>query len=457
VFAREIVRMNGARILIADDERIARDNLEHVLRREGYEVVSVESGASAVRELEKTEFDLVMTDLRMQPVDGMEVLSRTKELHPDTEVIVITGYATVSSAVEAMQRGAYYYVPKPYKIEEVRILVRKALEKGALRKEVAELRRKVGSQREIPLLIGNSQQMEALKRTIEQIAPTDCNVLILGETGTGKELAARSIHRLSPRASKRFMAVNCGAFSEELLSNELFGHEREAFTGARGIKKGLLEVAQGGTVLLDEIGDMPLSMQVKLLRVLQERTLMRVGGTEEIPIDIRILAATNKDLKEEVERGSFRQDLYYRLNVINLVIPRLADRKDDVLLLCLHFMQNISHAQGKRVEAVSDEAMDILLSYEFPGNVRELENIIERAVTLTCGTTIEAEHLPQDLQRISNRVHRRQNDFLTLEENEREYISWILGKVNDNKTKAAEILGIDRVSLWRKLKRYNME
>jgi DNA-binding NtrC family response regulator len=457
VFAREIVRMNGARILIADDERIARDNLEHVLRKEGYEVVSVESGAAAVRELEKSEFDLVMTDLRMQPVDGMEVLSRTKELHPDTEVIVITGYATVSSAVEAMQRGAYYYVPKPYKIEEVRILVRKALEKGALRKEVAELRRKVGSQREIPLLIGNSQQMEALKRTIEQIAPTDCNVLILGETGTGKELAARSIHRLSPRASKRFMAVNCGAFSEELLSNELFGHEREAFTGARGIKKGLLEVAQGGTVLLDEIGDMPLSMQVKLLRVLQERTLMRVGGTEEIPIDIRILAATNKDLKEEVERGSFRQDLYYRLNVINLVIPRLADRKDDVLLLCLHFMQNISHAQGKRVEAISDEAMDILLSYEFPGNVRELENIIERAVTLACGTTIEAEHLPQDLRRISNRVHRRQNDFLTLEENEREYISWILGKVNDNKTKAAEILGIDRVSLWRKLKRYNME
>jgi DNA-binding NtrC family response regulator len=448
--------MSAARILIADDESIARDNLEYLLRKEGYETVSVENGAEAIRELEKRQFDLVMTDLRMHPVGGMEVLLRTKELCPDAEVIVITGYATVSTAVEAMQQGAYHYIPKPYKIDEVRNLVRQALEKRSLRQEVTELRRKVKSQQEMPLLLGNSPGMEILKRTIEQVAPTDSNVLILGETGTGKELVARTIHWLSPRADRRFMAINCGAFSEELLANELFGHEREAFTGARGIKKGLFEVTQGGTILLDEIGDMPLSMQVKLLRVLQERTLMRLGGTQEIPVDIRVLAATNKDLKREIEQGSFRQDLYYRLNVITLHVPRLAGRKDDVLILSLHFLRKFSEAQGKKIEALADGAMDILLSYEFPGNVRELENIIERAVTLADGTSIEVEHLPMDLQKLVLRIRRPQRDFMTLEENEREYITWILGQVSDNKTKAAEILGIDRVSLWRKLKRYQL-
>jgi DNA-binding NtrC family response regulator len=448
--------MSAARILIADDESIARDNLEYLLRKEGYETVSVENGAEALRELEKGQFDLVMTDLRMHPVGGMEVLLRTKELCPDAEVIVITGYATVSTAVEAMQQGAYHYIPKPYKIDEVRNLVRQALEKRSLRQEVTELRRKVKSQQETPLLLGNSPGMEILKRTIEQVAPTDSNVLILGETGTGKELVARTIHRLSPRAERRFMAINCGAFSEELLANELFGHEREAFTGARGIKKGLFEVTQGGTILLDEIGDMPLSMQVKLLRVLQERTLMRLGGTREIDVDIRVLAATNKDLKREIEQGAFRQDLYYRLNVITLHVPRLAGRKDDVLILSLHFLRKFSEAQGKKIGALADGAMDILLSYEFPGNVRELENIIERAVTLADGSSIEADHLPKDLQKLALRIRRPQRDFMTLEENEREYITWILGQVSDNKTKAAEILGIDRVSLWRKLKRYQL-
>jgi len=449
--------MTAARILIADDETIARENLEYVLRKEGYETVSVDNGATAIRELEKRSFDLVLTDLRMHPVGGMEVLLRTKELYPHAEIIVITGYATVSSAVEAMQQGAYHYIPKPYKIDEVRNLVRQALEKRFLRQEVTELRRKVKCQQEPPLLLGNSPEMEILKRTIEQVAPTDSNVLILGETGTGKELVARTIHRLSPRADGRFMAINCGAFSEELLANELFGHEREAFTGARGIKKGLLEVTQGGTILLDEIGDMPLSMQVKLLRVLQERTLMRVGGTQEIPVDIRVLAATNKDLKREVEQGAFRQDLYYRLNVITLFVPRLADRKDDVLILSIHFLKKFSDAQNKNIEAIADGAMDILLSYEFPGNVRELENIIERAVTLTRDNTIEVEHLPADLQELGLSIRRPQRDFMTLEENEKEYIAWVLEQVNENKTKAAEILAIDRVSLWRKLKRYNME
>ena len=447
-----------AQILIVDDEAIARDNLEHVLRKEGYDTVSVGSGALAIGELEKNEFDLVMTDLRMQQVDGLQVLERSRELYPNTEVIMITGYATVSSAVEAMQKGAYHYLPKPYKIEEARVLVRRALEKRWLKQEVSELRRQVRSQQGISLLIGNSPKMEALKKTITQIAPTDCTVLILGETGTGKELVAKTIHQLSNRSEKRFLAINCGAFSEELLANELFGHEKEAFTGARGIKRGLLEAASGGTVLLDEIGDMPSSMQVKLLRVLQEKYLMRVGGTQEIPVDIRVLAATNKDLLYEVERGAFRQDLYYRLNVIALHVPPLAERRDDIALLCQHFLQKFSQAQGKRIASIANDVMNILLNYEFPGNIRELENVLERTVALAEGSTIELHHLPLDLQQLSVSFQcSRPRQFLTLEEYEREYIGWILEQVNDNKTKAAEILGIDRVSLWRKLRRYHME
>jgi DNA-binding NtrC family response regulator len=449
--------MRRGRILIVEDELIARENLDHVLKKEGYETVAVDSGVNAFKELEASEFDLVMTDLRMQQVDGLQVLERTKELSPDTEVIVITGFATVSTAVEAMQKGAYHYLPKPYKIEEVRILVRKALEKRWLRLEITELKRQVQSQRSVPFLVGKSARIEALKKTIEQIAPTDATVLILGETGTGKELVAKAIHHLSPRGEKRFLAINCGAFSEELLANELFGHEREAFTGARGVKKGLLEAASGGTVFLDEIGDMPLAMQVKLLRVLQEKRLIRVGGTTEIPVDIRVLAATNKDLKGEVERGAFRQDLYYRINVVTLQVPTLAERTDDIPLLCQHFLQKFAEIQGKQIEKIAPEVMELLLEYEFPGNIRELENIMERAVTLCAGGAIEMQHLPLDFQLPHFQVQRHQRkEFHTLEENEKEYIAWVVKQVNGNKTKAAEILGIDRVSLWRKLKRYEL-
>jgi DNA-binding NtrC family response regulator len=443
--------------LIVEDELIARENLDHVLRKEGYDTVAVESGREAFQELDRGEFDLVMTDLRMQQVDGLQVLEHTKELFPDTEVIMITGYATVTAAVEAMQKGAYHYLPKPYKIEEVRILVRKALEKRWLRQEVVDLTRQVQSQKGIPLIIGKSPRIEALKSTILQIAPTDATVLILGETGTGKELVAKAIHQLGPRADKRFLAINCGAFSEELLANELFGHEREAFTGARGVKKGLLESAPGGSVFLDEIGDMPLTMQVKLLRVLQEKTLIRVGGTTEIPVDIRILAATNKDLKAEVERGAFRQDLFYRINVVTLHVPTLAARRDDIPLLCHHFLQKYAAAQGKQIERIADEVMEILMEYEFPGNIRELENIMERAVTLASGPAIELAHLPGDFQQPGFQVQRRlRKEFLTLEENEQEYISWVLKQMHGNKTRSAEVLGIDRVSLWRKLKRLDL-
>ncbi len=450
--------MEKQKILIVDDEPITLQNLEHIMKKEGYEVVCVESGVKALKHLERTEFDLILTDLKMQPIDGLQVLERCKELYPDTEVILITAFATVDTAVEAMKKGAYHYISKPFKLDEVRYTVKKALEKRQLKKEVSELRKRVKHQENVPLIIGKSRGVLELQDTIRQIAPTDCNVLILGETGTGKELVARAIHFLSSRAENRFLAFNCGAFTEELLANELFGHEKEAFTGAKGIKKGLLESASGGTVFLDEIGDMPTSMQVKLLRVLQEKRLIRVGGTEEIPIDIRVIAATNRDLKKEVKQGRFRKDLYYRLNVITLKVPSLTERKEDIPLLAYHFLKRFSQNQGKKIEKISDQVMEMLMAYEFPGNVRELENIMERAVTLCQGDTIEQGHLPPDLQQLSLRVKRvGQRELLTLEEQEKDYIQWVLQKTGGNKTKAAEILGIDRVSLWRKLKKYELE
>lgn len=450
--------MGKPKIMIVDDEPITLQNLEYIMNKDGYDVVCVDSGAKALKQLSNTEFDIILTDLKMQPIDGIEVLERTKELYPDTEVILITAYATVDTAVEAMKKGAYHYISKPFKLDEARYTVKKALEKRQLKKEVSELRAKIKDQQELPLIIGKSHSIISLQETIKQIAPTDSNVLIQGETGTGKELVAKTIHYLSPRAERRFMAFNCGAFTEELLANELFGHEKEAFTGAKGIKKGLLECASGGTVFLDEIGDMPLSMQVKLLRVLQEKRLIRVGGTDEIPIDIRVISATNRDLKKEVKQGRFRKDLYYRLNVIKLEIPPLIDRRDDIPLLVYHFLKKYSQSQGKDIENISEQVMEILMCYEFPGNVRELENIIERAVTLCQGNTIETGHLPPDLQQLTLRVKRPESrDLLTLEEQEKEYIQWVLQKTGGNKTKAAEILGIDRVSLWRKLKKYQLQ
>ena len=450
--------MTKSRILVVDDEAIARENLEHILRKDGYEVATADSGIAALKKLANTEFDLVMTDLKMKQVDGMEVLARTKEQYPDTEVVMLTAYATLSTAIEAMQKGAYHYIPKPYKIDEVRMITKRALEKKALKDEIRVLKRDSHRGVGIPFIIGKSSKIQELVELIGQIAPTDCNVLIFGETGTGKELFARAIHHQSGRAEERFLAFNCGAFTEELLTNELFGHEKDAFTGATTTKIGLLESANRGTVFLDEIGDMPASMQVKLLRVIEEKSLLRLGGTQPIKVDIRIVAATNKDLKREVETGGFRNDLFYRLNVVSLHLPPLAERRDDVPLLAHHFLARYAEAQGKSIEGFSDEAMEVLMNYEYPGNIRELENIVERAVVLCNQEEILAKHLPQELGQYCLKVYRQSGQrFPTLEENEVEYVSWVLKQVDGNKTKAAEILGIDRVSLWRKLKRWGME
>jgi DNA-binding NtrC family response regulator len=450
--------MKKGRILVVDDEAIARENLEHILRKDGYEVVTANSGITALKKLSSTDFDLVMTDLKMKQVDGMEVLARTKEQYPDTEVVMLTAYATVSTAIEAMQKGAYHYIPKPYKIDEVRMIVRRALEKKGLKDELRKLKRDCYRAVGIPFIIGKSRKIQELVELVGQIAPTDCNVLIFGETGTGKELFARAIHHQSGRAEERFLAFNCGAFTEELLANELFGHEKDAFTGATSTKTGLLEAANKGTIFMDEIGDMPASMQVKLLRVIEEKSLLRVGGTQSIKVDIRIVAATNKDLNKEVETGGFRKDLFYRLNVVGLNLPPLAERRDDIPLLANHFLGHYAEAQGKSIQGFSEEAMRFLMDYEYPGNIRELENIVERAVVLCNGEEVLPKHLPQELGQYSFKVYRQSTRrFPTLEENEVAYVSWVLKQVDGNKTRAAEILGIDRVSLWRKLKRWGFD
>lgn len=446
-----------SRILVAEDETIARENLALILGKEGYEVVTAENGAQALLELARAEFDLVLTDLNMPDTGGMEILEHCLHTHPDIEVMVLTGYATVDTAVEAMKKGAFFYLSKPYKIDELRLLVRKALDQRHLRQEVAELREQLAGDW-LPRIIGNSPSITNLKDTIQQIAPVDCNVLILGETGTGKELIARALHHLSERRTQRFLAVNCASFNEELLGNELFGHEKEAFTGAGKLKKGLIESADGGTFFLDEIGDMPLPMQAKLLRVLENRTVIRLGGTDEIPVNVRILAATNRDLKREVEDGNFRSDLFFRLNVIALNVPALAKRKEDIPLLCSFFLHRYAQSMTRPARNISDEAMDILLGYEFPGNVRELENIIERAVVLCNGETIRPAHLPKDLHRFETHLVRSgPRTMVSLKENERDYIAWVLEQCKGNKTRAAEVLEVDRATLWRKLKRLGLE
>jgi DNA-binding NtrC family response regulator len=304
-------------------------------------------------------------------------------------VVVVTGYPTVETAVAAMQQGAYHYLAKPYGIEEARILAKKALEKRRLRLEVRTLRERLRENPDPLTIVGHCPAMERLKRTVAQVAPTDSTVLILGETGTGKELVARSVHLLSSRREERFLAINCGAFNEELLENELFGHEPGAFTGATRLKKGLFESAPGGTLFLDELGETSPAMQVKLLRVLQERVIRRVGGSRDIPVDVRIVAATNKDLKREVEAGRFRQDLFYRINVVVLTLPPLSERQDDIPLLCRFFLAKMAKKLGKPNLTLSADVLDILARYPFPGNVRELENIIERAAIMADGETIE--------------------------------------------------------------------
>jgi DNA-binding NtrC family response regulator len=394
----------------------------------------------------------------MEKVDGMQILKKCREINPDAEIIMITGYATLESAVEAMKKGAFHYIAKPFKLDLVRKVVQEAVEKVRLKKENRQLREQIESYQGRVKIITQDPNMLRLLETSQQIAPTDCNVLLTGESGTGKELFARYIHFNSNRSEGPFMAINCGAFTEELLSSELFGHEKGAFTGATTMKKGLVEMASGGTLFLDEIIEMTPSMQVRLLRVIQEREVLRVGGTQSLKIDVRFIAATNRDIQDAIKTGHFRQDLYFRLNVISLHIPPLLERRDDVPLLSYFFLKKYAAIMKKDVTGISEDAMSLLINYGFPGNVRELENIIERGVALTNGNTIEMAHLPEDLRALSIRTFRKKEGKIpSLEEQEMAYIKWVLGEVGMNKTLAAQILGIDRVSLWRKLKKLGLE
>ncbi len=442
-------------ILLVDDEIISLQNVAHFLKQQNFQVTTAASGNEALSFLGQSHFDLVVTDLKMGDVDGLQVMKTAKELHPDIEVIIVTGYATVNSAVDAMSQGAFYYLPKPIKLKELHALVLRATEKTLLRREISRLKQRIKAHQGTTQFIGQNPEILKLKDSIAHFAQLDCNILITGETGTGKELVARTIYELSPRADKRFLPINCAAMTEELMVNELFGHEKDAYTDAGAMRNGLLESANGGVVLFDEIGEMPLTMQVKLLRVLQEKTIIRVGGTKEIPIDVRLLAATNRDLKEEVEKGTFRQDLYYRINVVNVHIPPLRERKDDIPLLVNYFLAKYSLPTG-HTKSISRDALHRLQEYSYPGNARELENIIERSLALCDSSEIHVHHLPADLSTshvpIPGIQPVKQNQ--SLQENERDYILSVLKSVDGNKTKASKIIGIDRVSLWRKLKKY---
>ena len=440
-------------LLIVDDEAVAVENLAHAFRKAGYNVITRTTGPGGFEALENHRFDVVLTDLRMERIDGMTILKRVLELDPDTAVVMITAHASLDSAVTAMKAGAYHYIAKPFRLDEVRKVVANAMERVQLRRENRQLRDQVNDSRTGTRIITQDAVMQRLLETAQQIAPTDCNILISGESGTGKELLARFIHTHSGRAKQPFVAVNCGSLQEELLANELFGHEKGAFTGAGEARSGLIEAADGGTLFLDEIADMSLAMQVRLLRVIQEREVQRLGSTRPIPVDVRFVAATHRDLRDEVATGRFRHDLYFRLDVVTLQLPPLAERRDDIPLLAYYFLKKVARRMDRAVEDIEPETMALLRDYDYPGNVRELENLIERGVALAHGSRLTPAQLPSALAERAVHVVRVEGERLpTLEERETEYIRWVLDHTGGNRTRAAEILGIDRVSLWRKLK-----
>jgi two-component system response regulator PilR (NtrC family) len=445
-------------ILVVDDERSIREFLEIYLRRSGHRVEVAVDGEAGVEALTKREYDIVITDLRMPKGNGLDVLAKAKERHPETQVIVVTAFATAETAVAAMKAGAYDYLTKPFKIDEVGMVVARALERRALHRENIALRDEIKGRYKLDRLIGKSAAMRGVFEILQKIAVARTNVLLIGESGTGKELAARALHELSPRAGKPFVAINCGAIPEALIESELFGHVRGSFTGASTGKQGLFEAAHGGTLLLDEIADLPTAMQVKLLRVLQERKVKPVGDVAEREVDVRVIAATNRDLEHEVSAGAFRQDLYYRLNVIQVRLPPLRERREDIALLVDHFVHKFSAEHGRQITGTDPRALSVLLTYDFPGNVRELENNVERAVTLSSGDRITIDALPP-LGNASGLLPSPPNlvpgtlpvQGLNLEHLTDEFERGVIGKTlthtGGNRTEAARLLGVTFRSL----------
>jgi DNA-binding NtrC family response regulator len=444
------------RILVVDDEEQMRDLLVKVLERKGYQVSVCGNGVDALAFLEREPADLVVTDVRMPGLSGMEALRAIKELNPDIVVIIMTAFGSIDQAVQAVKDGAYDYINKPFKIDEMLLTIEKALEERRLRHEVSTLRQELRTRYHFENLIGKSRAMQEIFGLIEQVAGSRSTVMVYGKSGTGKELVAKAIHYNSPRSARAFVAVNCAAIPAELLESELFGHEKGSFTGAIATKVGKFELATGGSLFLDEVGSMRLDLQAKILRALQEREVERVGGTRTIKIDVRVIAATNRDLKKAVEEGTFREDLYYRLNVVPITLPDLKDRQEDIPLLANHFVQKFAQESNPAIREISKEAMAVLMSHAWPGNVRELENVIERAVTLGHGPAVLSADLPPHLAGGANPLERALTKDATLEDLERDYIAMILQRTKGHQIRAATILGIDRRTLYRKIRRYGL-
>jgi len=437
-------------ILIVDDEESVRDSLYNWFIEDGFRVASAENAKKALTILESDQFDIILADIKMPGMDGLEMLRRIKSIKPDSIVIVMTAFATVDTAVKALKDGAYDYVTKPFDPDDLTHLIRNATKQISLADENETLKKKVISLENVEDLIGKSEAMKNVLREIESVAQTNSSVIITGESGTGKELVARAIHANSPRKFFPFVSVHCGALTESLLESELFGHEKGAFTGAMYNRKGRFEMADSGSIFLDEIATISTKMQVELLRVLESKTFMRVGGNKEISSDFRVICATNKDLKSMVEKGNFREDLFYRLNVVNIQIPPLRERKEDIPLLVDYFIKKYCTSMNKQPATIESAALKRIQEFNFPGNIRELENMIERAIVVGNGRKISLKDLPLEKSFVSSSAE-------SLDDFEKAFILQILNKYNWNISRTAKALKVDRVTLYNKIKKYDLK
>lgn len=466
-FTRDIGKFMKPSILIVDDDEVMRETLSDVLKKRGYEIFSVGSGNGALSLMKKSIIDLILLDMRLPDIDGLEVLKKIKEFDTEILVIMMTAYSDVQTAVSSMKSGAYDYINKPFELDELKLLIEKGLETKSLINEVRRLHRQQKENYENSHIYGVSPQIHYVKELIGMISKTHkTSVLIQGESGTGKELAANAIHYSSHRQDKPLMKINCSAIPDSLLESELFGYEKGAFTDAKNTKKGLFELADGGTVFLDEIGDMNPFLQSKILRVLENQTFMRVGGEREIKVDIRVIAATNKNLEAMVKEGLFRKDLYYRLKVMVVEMPPLRDRLEDILLLSSLFIEENNKEYNKTIKGFSDEAKKLMVQYAWPGNVRELKNVIERAMILTDQEVITPKHLPFELKQTEKMAQENRGEEISeatmdlsdmsLEGMEKHHLSKVLKRLEWNKSKASKFLGISRATLRAKIKKYNI-
>ncbi len=445
-------------ILIVDDEKNTRAGLKKFLEAQNYDVLTAEKADDALRLIEKDKPDIILTDLRMPGMDGMSLLEKIKAKYPEITVILLTAYGTVENAVKAIKAGAFHYLTKPVNLEELEFLIKKALTQQSLREENRELRRELFRERfEEGEIIAHSKKMKQVLEVVDRVAPTRSTVLLEGESGTGKELLAHRLHQMSPRRNETFLAVHCAALTETLLASELFGHEKGAFTGATERKAGRFEMAHGGTLFLDEVSEIPLEMQVKLLRVLQEGEFERVGGTKTLRADVRLICATNRDLAEEVRKGKFREDLFYRINVILMRVPPLRERREDIRPLADHFTQTLSRVNGKTVEGIEEEVYERLENYTWPGNVRELKNVVERMVVLSQEKKLTSVNLPEDLKSSLPPAVSWSPAASNIQDMEKELIRLKLQECRGNKSKAAEKLGISRRTLYRKIDEYQLK